>query len=93
MAAAPAALAGLTGRGAIAAGRRADLCVFAPDETFVVDPARLRHRNPVTPVRRPHARRRRRRRRGWLGPPVTDDERRGQLVMRRDDPTGRDVGG
>ena len=31
------------------AGRDADLVVFAPDESFVVDPARLHHRNPVTP--------------------------------------------
>ncbi len=49
MAAAPAALAGLADRGAISPGRRADLCVLAPDETFVVDPATLRHRHPVTP--------------------------------------------
>jgi allantoinase len=49
MAAAPAALTGLAGRGAIAPGMRADLCVFAPDDSFVVDPATLRHRNPVSP--------------------------------------------
>ncbi|HEV7204622.1 MAG TPA: allantoinase AllB [Jatrophihabitans sp.] len=49
MAAAPATLTRLTDRGAVAAGRRADLCVFAPDDTFVVDPARLRHRNPISP--------------------------------------------
>ena len=49
MAAAPAVLTGLADRGAITPGRRADLCVFAPDQTFVVDPAALRHRNPVTP--------------------------------------------
>jgi len=49
MAAAPARLAGLTGKGAIAAGYDADFAVFAPDETFTVDPARLLHRNPVTP--------------------------------------------
>jgi allantoinase len=41
-------LVGLTGRGAIAPGYRADLVVFAPDDTFVVDPSTLRHRNPVT---------------------------------------------
>ena len=49
MAAGPAALAGLADRGTISPGRRADLCVFAPDEEFVVDPAALRQRNPVTP--------------------------------------------
>jgi allantoinase len=43
-----AGLVGLTGRGAIAPGHRADLVVFAPDETFLVDPAMLRHRNPVS---------------------------------------------
>jgi allantoinase len=49
MAAAPAALTGLPGRGTIAAHQRADFSVFAPDEQFVVNPATLRHRNPVTP--------------------------------------------
>ena len=49
MAAGPAALTGLGDRGTISPGRRADLCVFAPDEAFVVDPAALRHRHPVTP--------------------------------------------
>ncbi len=79
MAAAPARLAGLTDRGAIVPGRRADLCVFAPDETFVVDPAKLRHRNPISPYAG-------RTLRGvvvqtWLaGRPIRDGERRGQLV-------------
>jgi allantoinase len=49
MSAAPAALAGLAQKGQIAAGADADLCVFAPDETFTVDPLRLRHRHPVSP--------------------------------------------
>ena len=49
MSAAPAALVGLDGKGAIAVGNDADLVVFAPDATFRVDPARLHHRNPVTP--------------------------------------------
>jgi allantoinase len=44
----PAELVGLPGRGDIAPGYRADLVVLAPDETFVVDPATLRHRNPVS---------------------------------------------
>ncbi len=33
----------------IAAGNTADLCVFAPDDAFVVFPDRLHHRNAVTP--------------------------------------------
>jgi allantoinase len=47
MSAAPARLAGLPGKGAIAVGRDADLVAFAPDEAFTV--GRLEHRNPVTP--------------------------------------------
>ena len=42
-------LVGLTDRGEIAAGNIADLCVFAPDDAFVVFPERLHHRNAVTP--------------------------------------------
>ena len=49
MSARPAALAGLTGKGRIAAGADADLAVFAPDEPFTVDPHRLAHRHPLTP--------------------------------------------
>jgi len=49
MAAAPARLAGLARKGVLAEGSDADLCVFAPDETFTVDPAALHHRHPVTP--------------------------------------------
>ncbi len=45
----PAALAGLDRKGALVVGRDADLAVLAPDETFTVDAARLRHRNPITP--------------------------------------------
>nr|WP_206440614.1 allantoinase AllB [Streptomyces scabichelini] len=48
MSARPAELAGLTQKGAIAAGRDADFAVLAPDETFTVDPAALHHRNRVT---------------------------------------------
>lgn len=44
----PAALAGLDRKGAIEAGRDADFAVFAPDDTFTVDPAALQHRNRVT---------------------------------------------
>nr|WP_239074197.1 allantoinase AllB [Streptomyces sp. SID10853] len=48
MSTAPAALAGLSAKGAIEAGRDADFAVLAPDDTFTVDPAELYHRNQVT---------------------------------------------
>ncbi|MER7727494.1 allantoinase AllB [Streptomyces sp. NPDC096323] len=48
MSAAPAELAGLHHKGAIAPGRDADFAVLAPDATFTVDPAELFHRNQVT---------------------------------------------
>jgi allantoinase len=48
MSTAPAALAGLTGKGAITPGRDADLCVLAPAEEFTVDAAKLFHRNAVS---------------------------------------------
>ncbi|MFD1660288.1 allantoinase AllB [Streptomyces caeni] len=49
MSAHTARLVGLDARkGAIEAGRDADFAVFAPDDTFTVDPAALQHRNRVT---------------------------------------------
>ena len=49
MAAAPASLAGLAAKGRLAPGCDADLVAFDPDESYVVDPARLQHRHPITP--------------------------------------------
>jgi allantoinase len=82
MAAGPAALAGLPGKGMIAADYDADLVAFDPEATFTVRGASLQHRSPVTPyegrvlagaVRRV-----------WLrGEPVTPDDRpRGRLLRR-----------
>jgi len=47
MAEAPARLAGLSGKGAIAVGKAADLVAFAPEERWIVGD--LQHRNPLTP--------------------------------------------
>jgi allantoinase len=44
----PAELVGLAHKGRIAPGYDADLCVLAPDETFVVDAAKLHHRNRIS---------------------------------------------
>jgi allantoinase len=81
MARRPADLVGLTGKGRIAVGADADLVAFDPGRTFVVDPSRLHHRNPVTPYAG-------RRLTGvvtstWLrGVPVTGDPPHGRLLTR-----------
>jgi allantoinase len=78
----PAALAGLTTKGAIRQGAAADLVAFAPDDELVVHATRLHHRNPLTPYEG-------RRLTGvarttWLaGSPVTaDGPVRGRLLSR-----------
>jgi allantoinase len=48
MSAAPARLAGLTGKGRLAPGYDADFCVLAPDESFVAEPGQLHHRHATT---------------------------------------------
>ena len=50
LATAPAKLAGLQHRkGAIEVGGDADFAIFNPDAAFIVDPATLHHRHPITP--------------------------------------------
>lgn len=45
----PAQRAGLRSKGKLSLGYDADLVVFAPDDAFVVDAAKLHHKNPITP--------------------------------------------
>ncbi|GAB2616416.1 allantoinase [Paractinoplanes abujensis] len=83
MARRPADLVGLHRKGRIEVGAQADLVAFDPEETFVVEPARLHHKNPVTPyagkklsgvVRTT-----------WLrGHAVTGDVARGRFLTRED---------
>jgi allantoinase len=81
MAERPAIIGGLQRKGQVALGYDADFTVFAPDDAFVVDPARLHHKNPITPYAgRPLA--------GvvrstWLrGEQVTGDAPNGRLLTR-----------
>lgn len=49
MASKPAERVGLVSKGKLALGYDADVAVFAADASFVVDAARLHHKNPLTP--------------------------------------------
>ncbi|MBB5918860.1 allantoinase [Nocardia transvalensis] len=77
----PADLVGLNHKGRIAIGADADFCVFAPHETFVVDAAALRQRNPISAYDG-------RELRGvvrstWLrGERITGDQPRGRLLQK-----------
>lgn len=42
-------IVGLERKGKLAVGYDADLVVFSPEETFVVDAQKLHHKNPITP--------------------------------------------
>lgn len=81
MATAPAQLAGLPRKGSLAVGADADLCVFAPDQTFTVRPESLWHKHQRTP----YAGRQLRGlvRQTWLrGAPIDPDHPRGRLLRR-----------
>jgi allantoinase len=83
MATEPARLANLSRKGRIAEGADADLCVFAPDEAWVVDASTLQHRHPVTPYEGRNLRGVVRQ--TWLrGEPVTGQRPGGQLLIRTD---------
>ncbi|MGY1635307.1 allantoinase AllB [Geodermatophilus sp. SYSU D00742] len=80
MCAAPARLAGLPRKGALAVGKDADLVAFAPDAATTV--GRLEHRHPLTP----YAGRRLAGvvRRTWLRGEVADGSPIGRLLVRGD---------
>jgi allantoinase len=83
MSSGPASQVGLSTKGRIEVGFDADFCVFAPDDAFVVDRAKLHHRNPVTPYHgRPLAGVVRQ---TWLrGKEITGNEPLGRLLSRGD---------
>ena len=86
MSSGPAALCGLARKGALAVGRDADMCVFAPDDSFVVDAAALRHRNPVSAYdgKRLTGTVRRTWLRGRPCPSLVDGEPAGRLLRRNE---------
>jgi allantoinase len=75
---APARQTGLRHKGRIEIGYDADLCVFAPDDAFVVDVERLHHKNAITP---------------YSGRPLAGTVRsallRGERIDIEDEPRGR----
>jgi allantoinase len=80
MSARPAALCGLARKGMLAVGRDADMCAFAPEASFVVDAAALRHRNAVSAY---HGKRLTGVvRRTWLRGKLVDGEPAGRLLRR-----------
>jgi allantoinase len=80
MATAPADRVGLARKGRIRVGADADLTVFAPEESFVVDVSRLHHKNQVSAYagRTLHGVVRR----TFLSGREIDDEPRGRLLSR-----------
>jgi allantoinase len=83
MAVRPAEIAGLPRKGTIAPGYDADLVVLAPDESFVVEAAKLHHRHRLTPYAGQTLRGVVRR--TWLrGTPVSGDRPAGQLLAREE---------
>jgi allantoinase len=85
MAARPAEIAGVAGKGRIAPGFDADLVAFAPDDSFTVDPLRLHHRHKVTPYagQRLHGVVRR----TWLSGTLADGGRPGGRLLARGERT------
>jgi allantoinase len=75
---APARQTGLRHKGRIEIGYDADLCVFAPDDAFVVDVEKLHHKNAITP---------------YSGRPLAGTVRsallRGERIDIEDEPRGR----
>jgi allantoinase len=76
----PAALTRMQHKGRIAPGYDADFCVLAPEETFVVDPGRLHHKQPLTAFtgRTLHGVVQQ----TWLHGELVDDQARGRLLTR-----------
>jgi allantoinase len=67
-------------KGRIAPGYDADFCVLAPEQSFVVDPGQLHHKQPLTAFagRTLHGVVRQ----TWLRGAPVDDQPRGRLLTR-----------